>query len=342
MLQRSYDEALATLSSVKNLTELDLVRVEYLGKNGVFTNFAKEIVNLPIEERKNFGANLNEKKNKVQLLIEERKLSFEQQELLAKLADESVDISQPPRLRESGKIHPISRVIEEIIEIFEPMGFDVANGPDIDSDYYNFGALNFQDHHPARQMQDSFYIKEDKLLRTHTSNVQIRAMESGQPPFYLISPGRVYRCDWDQTHTPMFHQIEVICIDKNINFQHLKGSVISFLKQFFENEDLNIRFRPSYFPFVEPGAEVDIGCARTKNELKIGTGSDWLEILGCGMVHPNVLRNVGISSDEYRGFAIGMGVERLAMLKYGISDLRTFFESDIRWGKHYGFNAFEQ
>jgi phenylalanyl-tRNA synthetase alpha chain len=230
-------------------------------------------------------------------------------------------------------------VIEEITAIFAELGFSVAEGPDIEDDEHNFTALNIPETHPARQMHDTFYLSGGQVLRTHTSPVQIRTMRAGKPPFRCIAPGSTYRCDSDQTHTPMFHQVEGFVIDKNIHMGHLKGCLIAFLKAFFELDDVPVRFRPSFFPFTEPSAEVDIGCKRGKTELVIGAGDDWLEVLGCGMVHPNVLRNCGIDPDEWQGFAFGMGVERLAMLKYGIPDLRTFFDADIRWLQHYGFAA---
>ena len=264
-------------------------------------------------------------------------------ELNARLASEKIDVTLPARPSVQGKIHPVTQVIEEITAIFADMGFAVAEGPDIETDDYNFDKLNIPESHPARRMHDTFYLQGNgdgkALLRTHTSPVQIRTMQGGKPPFRFIAPGSTYRCDSDLTHTPMFHQIEGFVIDKGINMGHLKGCLIEFLKAFFELDEVPVRFRPSFFPFTEPSAEVDIGCKRSRDELKIGAGDDWLEVLGCGMVHPNVLKNCNLDPNEWQGFAFGMGVERLAMLKYGIPDLRTFFDSDTRWLSHYGFDA---
>jgi phenylalanyl-tRNA synthetase alpha chain len=258
-----------------------------------------------------------------------------------RLAKESIDVSLSPRPQNEGRVHPTSQTIDEIITIFASMGFSVAKGPDIEDEYYNFEALNLPASHPARDMQATFFLpskgKHKTVLRTQTSPVQIRTMLSQKPPIRIIAPGRTYRCDYDQTHTPMFHQVEGLVIDEASHMGHLKGCVMDFLRAFFGIDDLPVRFRPSYFPFTEPSAEVDIGCSHKCGELKLGNHGDWLEILGAGMVHPNVLRNGGIDPDKYQGFAFGMGIERLAMLKYGIPDLRTFFDADLRWLKHYGF-----
>ncbi len=330
-----------------SLQALEEIRVKYLGKSGIITSQMKNIATLPAEEKKAFGAEVNNAKDLVTAAIDAKKAELEEVELSARLANESVDITLPIRPAQKGSIHPISKVTEEVTAILSAMGFAVETGPEIEDDFHNFGALNIPDNHPARQMQDTFYLEgisgeKPLLLRTHTSSVQIRTMEKtmqngGKPPFKFIAPGRVYRSDMDMTHTPMFHQIEGLYIDKNVNMGHLKGVLHEFLKAFFEVDAVPIRFRPSFFPFTEPSAEVDIGCARSREGVKIGEGSDWLEILGCGMVHPNVLKNVGINPDEYQGFAFGIGLERLAMLKYGAPDLRDFFDCDARWLKHYGF-----
>jgi phenylalanyl-tRNA synthetase alpha chain len=326
------------------------VRVALLGKKGAITEALKTLGQATPEERKTLGAELNTLKQELTEAIETKKASLVSAEMNARLATETIDVTLPAQPIPQGRIHPVTQVIEEITAIFADLGFAVAEGPDIEDDEHNFDALNIPLSHPARQMHDTFYLPEGKLLRTHTSPVQIRTMRTGKPPFRFIAPGNTYRCDSDITHTPMFHQVEGFVIDKNIHMGHLKGCIIEFLKTFFELEQVPVRFRPSFFPFTEPSAEVDIGCKRSKDELKIGEGSDqgfaqegyagqsWLEVMGCGMVHPNVLKNCGIDPNEWQGFAFGMGVERLAMLKYGIPDLRTFFESDVRWLKHYGFD----
>lgn len=330
-----------------SLSALEEIRVKYLGKSGHVTSQMKNIATLPVEEKKSFGAEVNKIKDAVAAAIEAKKSELEQAELSAKLANETIDITLPIRPQRKGSIHPISKVIQEVTSILGGMGFAVEEGPEIEDDFHNFGALNIPDNHPARQMQDTFYLEGESggkplLLRTHTSSVQIRTMQKamqngGKPPFKFIAPGRVYRSDMDMTHTPMFHQIEGLYIDKDVNMGHLKGVLHEFLKAFFEVESVPMRFRPSFFPFTEPSAEVDIGCSRSRDGVKIGEGNDWLEILGCGMVHPNVLKNVGINPDEYQGFAFGVGLERLAMLKYGAPDLRDFFDCDARWLRHYGF-----
>jgi len=264
-----------------------------------------------------------------------------------RLARERTDVTLPARERPQGRIHPVSQVTEEIVAIFADMGFTVAEGPDVEDDWHNFEALNIPPEHPARQMQDTFYLEsrdaqgQPLVLRTHTSPVQIRTMRAGKPPFRIIAPGRVYRRDYDMTHTPMFHQVEGLLIDRRTHMGHLKGCLTDFVRAFFERDDIPVRFRPSYFPFTEPSAEMDIGCRRSKDELVVGEGSDWLEILGCGMVHPKVLEAVGLDPEIWQGFAFGMGIDRVAMLKYGIPDLRTFFEGDLRWLEHYGFLPLE-
>ena len=343
-LKEIEQNAIDAVASADSITELEQVRVEQLGKKGIISAQLQMLGKLPPEERKEFGQSVNQVKVAVSEAIEIKKFELEALELDKKLATEKVDVTLPVRPESKGRVHPISQVIDECVAIFASMGFNVEEGPEIEDDFHNFTALNIPENHPARQMQDTFYMPanengEKLVLRTHTSSVQIRHMENGKPPFKFIAPGRVYRSDYDITHTPMFHQIEGLYIDKDVNMGHLKGCLHNFLKAFFELDDVPLRFRPSFFPFTEPSAEVDIGCSRKNGELKIGAGDDWLEILGCGMVHPNVLRNVGIDPEEYQGFAFGLGIERLAMLKYGAPDLRNFFDSDIKWLEHYGFGA---
>ena len=338
-------ELTAEIIAAADMKALEELRVAILGKKGRITEMMKGLGAMPAEERKEAGKTLNILKSKVEEALESRKQVLEVQELNAKLADEKIDVTLPVRPENQGRIHPVSKIFEEVTAIFGEMGFSVAEGPDIEDQFHNFNALNMPANHPARQMQDTFYIpnpdSEDKddsfVVRTHTSPVQIRTMEKQQPPIRIIAPGRTYRSDYDATHTPMFHQVEGLVIGKDITMAHLKGCLYDFVKAFFELDDIPVRYRPSFFPFTEPSAEMDIGCLKSKNELKIGAGTDWLEILGCGMVHPNVLRAGGIDPDVYQGFAFGVGLDRLAMLKYGIPDLRTFFESDIRWLRHYGF-----
>ena len=302
----------------------------------------KELASLSGDERKQHAEKLNKIKDSVLEIIASKTEELNSKELEKKLNSETLDITLSTS-KSYGTIHPISQVIEEVITIFGDLDFFVAEGPEVETDYNNFTALNTSEHHPARQMHDTFYVETEtdgmpNVLRTHTSPVQIRSMLKQKPPIRLIAPGKTFRCDNDQTHSPMFHQVEGLVIDQESNMSHLKGCLEIFLKTFFETDKLNMRFRPSHFPFTEPSAEVDIGYTKKGNQLIIGEGEDWLEILGCGMVHPNVLENVNINSNEYQGYAFGMGIERLAMLKYGISDLRTFFDSDLRWNKHYGFS----
>lgn len=326
---------------------LDDVRVAALGKKGKITELLKTLGAMPMEQRIEFGKKINVVKAELEAEIAEKKQALETQLLNEKLKKEVIDVTLPCRPEVQGRIHPVSKVYEEIVAIFAQMGFEVAEGPDIEDQFHNFNALNTPPNHPARQMQDTFYINNDitkefdmdnaYVVRTQTSSVQIRTMEKKQPPIKIIAPGRTYRSDYDATHTPMFHQVEGLVIDKTTTMADLKGCLYDFMKAFFEVDELPVRFRPSYFPFTEPSAEMDIGCLKTKTELKIGAGTDWLEVLGCGMVHPNVLRASGIDPEEYQGFAFGVGYDRLAMLKYGIPDLRTFFESDVRWIKNYGF-----
>ena len=335
------------VEAAADLDALEALRVAALGRKGEITERMKGLGKAAPEERKALGQALNALKDEVAALIESRTAGLGDAALEARLRKETVDVTLPPRPEASGRIHPISQTIDEIVAIFGEMGFAVAEGPDIEDDFHNFTALNIPPEHPARQMHDTFYVEERDsdghrlVLRTHTSPVQIRAMEGAEPPFRLIVPGRTYRSDSDMTHTPMFHQVEGLVIDEAIHMGHLKGCLIDFCRAYFEVPDVPVRFRPSYFPFTEPSAEVDIGCSRAGGELRIGAGDDWLEILGCGMVHPRVLENCGVDSTRYQGFAFGMGIERIAMLKYGIPDLRTFFEADIRWLRHYGFVPLE-
>lgn len=339
-------QGIAAIQAATSLEALEALRIEYLGKKGLVTEQMQTLRNLPEAERKSFGARVNQVKEALNAALDEKKATLETAALSQKLASEAVDVTLPVRFQAKGAVHPISQVIDEVVAILGSMGFSVAEGPEIEDDFHNFTALNMPENHPAREMQDTFFLPPGAdgkvhVLRTHTSSVQIRTMEAGKPPFRIIAPGRVYRSDYDITHTPMFHQIEGLYIDKGVHMGHLKGCLMTFLKRFFEVDELPMRFRPSFFPFTEPSAEVDIGCQRDKGELRIGAGHSWLEILGCGMVHGNVLRNVGVNPEEYQGFAFGIGIERLAMLKYGIPDLRTFFEADWRWLRHYGFAALD-
>ena len=333
----------ASVAAASTGAALDEIRVSALGKKGRITDMMKTLGTLPPEERKAMGASLNALKDEIAAAIDARQKVLGASAMQERLASESVDVSLSPRPQNEGRVHPTAQTIDEIVTIFASMGFSVAKGPDIETEYYNFEALNIPSSHPARDMQATFFLpspadcKCKTVLRTQTSPVQIRTMLKQKPPIRIIAPGRTYRCDYDQTHTPMFHQVEGLVIDEATHMGHLKGCVMDFLRAFFGIDDLPVRFRPSYFPFTEPSAEVDIGCSRKGGELKLGNHGDWLEILGSGMVHPNVLKNCGIDPEKYQGFAFGMGIERLAMLKYGIPDLRTFFDADLRWLKHYGF-----
>lgn len=333
-------ELTTAINNADTLMALDVVRVNALGKNGQLTALMKTLGNLNPETRKTAGQALNIFKNEMTILLEEKKRTLEKREMEARLSAESIDVTLPVRPQNgTGRIHPVTQVTEEMLTIFARMGFDLAEGPDIEDDYHNFEALNIPPSHPARQMQATFFLENhiDKLLRTQTSGVQIRTMEKKQPPIKIVAPGRTYRRDYDMTHTPMFHQIEGLVIDKKTTLAHLKGTLIEFMKLFFETDDVALRFRPSYFPFTEPSFEADVGCSRENGEFKIKSGAGWCELLGCGMVHPNVLRAGGLDPDEYQGFAFGCGIDRFAMLKYGIPDLRSFFDADMRWIRHYGF-----
>jgi len=336
------NQAEQDITAAKTLPDINDLRVKYLGKSGLITSKLKTLGALPVEERKTAGQEINKIKEAVAKLVNDKINQLEQAEITKKLATETLDITLPIRPTPKGSIHPITQVIDEVTSILGGLGFNFVDGPNLEDDFHNFTALNIPATHPARQMHDTFYVDvdgEEKVLRTHTSPVQIRTMKAGKPPFKIISAGRTYRSDSDITHTPMFHQVEGLYIDKNIHMGHLKYVLQQFIEQFFGIKDVPMRFRPSYFPFTEPSAEVDIGCSRNKGDLKIGAGNSWLEVLGCGMVNQNVLKNVGIDPDEYQGFAFGMGIERLAMLKYNIADLRTFFTADARWLEHYGFNS---
>jgi len=345
-LQTLETEISAAIEACENLDLLDDIRVKELGKKGRVSLLMRGLGQMTPEERQSFGPKLNGLKTSLNDAITARKQTLENIELDKRLQSERVDISLPTMPGGNGSIHPITQVIDEVTEIFTELGFSVAEGPEIEEDFYNFTALNIPPEHPARQMHDTFYLPEDedgkrKVLRTHTSPVQIRTMMSGPPPYRIIAPGRTYRCDSDATHTPMFHQVEALVIDKDIHMGHLKWCIEEFCRQYFELDDVKIRFRPSYFPFTEPSAEVDIGCAFKDGEILIGEGDDWLEIMGCGMVNPRVLENVNLDPNEVQGFAFGMGLDRIAMLKYGIPDLRDFFAADLRWLKHYGFAALD-
>ncbi len=339
-------ELIEAVADAANPSGLESVRISALGKKGRITGLMKGLGAMDPDSRREAGARLNALKDEIAAAIEARKIDLADAVLDARLVDEKIDITLPVRPEAQGRIHPISQTIDEVVAIFGEMGFDVAEGPDIETDWYNFTALNIPPDHPARQEHDTFYVpgqgqNERMVLRTHTSPVQIRTMLEHKPPLRIIVPGRTYRCDYDATHSPMFHQVEGLVVDETTHMGHLKGCLIEFCRAFFGVQDLPVRFRPSYFPFTEPSSEVDIGCTRAGGEFRIGHGDDWLEILGSGMVNPKVLENCGIDSTRYQGFAFGMGLERIAMLKYGIPDLRTFFESDLRWLRHYGFAALD-
>ena len=324
-----------------DLKTLDLVRVTYVGKKGEFTNSLKKLGALPPDERPAAGESINKAKSSFMRAVSLRRTELEEFELEESLKKDAVDVSLEGYKPSKGGRHPISIVRNQIEKIFGDAGFDIRTGPEIEDDFHNFTALNIPENHPARAMHDTFYLENGNLLRTHTSPVQIRTMLNGKPPFKIIAPGRTYRHDSDQTHSPMFHQLEGLHIDKNINMDHLKGCLYYFVKKFFEVEKVKRRFRPSHFPFTEPSAEVDIGYKIQDGKIKIGEGDKWLEILGCGMVHPNVLKNAKVNTKIYQGYAFGVGIDRLAMLKYGINDLRAFFESDIRWLEFYGFDPLD-
>ncbi len=323
-LQQILDQALQQFAVINDEAELEQVKAKYLGKDGSLTGLLKGLGKLTAEERPAAGARINQVKQAIEAALQQRRDALQQSKLAQKLAAESLDVTLPGRGASTGGLHPITLTLQRIEQLFHSLGFAVSSGPEIENDFYNFTALNIPDNHPARAMHDTFYIDPEHVLRTHTSPVQVRYMENNQPPLKIISPGRVYRVDSDATHSPMFHQVEGLWVDEDISFANLKGVVQDFLQRFFEQDDLQVRFRPSFFPFTEPSAEMDMSWK-----------GGWLEIGGCGMVHPNVLKNVNIDSEKYLGFAFGLGVERLAMLRYGVNDLRLFFESDMRFLKQF-------
>ena len=353
--------AAAELSQIASLQSLDALRVQYLGKAGSITGLLKQLGTMPVESRKEFGAAVNVLRDELTAAVADKQKTLDAAALAAKLAGEVVDITLPVTPSATGTIHPITQTMDEMIAIFAGMGFTLVTGPEIEDDFHNFTALNFPDNHPARSMHDTFFLEPEndgevpprssseavahqKLLRTHTSTVQVRTMLKEKPPLKIIVPGRVYRSEMDATHTAMFHQVEGLIIDKvgAIHMGHLKGCLNDFIRAFFNIDDLATRFRPSFFPFTEPSAEMDISYAKRDGKLILGEQEKWMEVLGCGMVHPNVLKACGLDPNEYQGFAFGLGLERFAMLKYGIPDLRDMFDSDLRWLKHYGFSVLEQ
>ena len=342
-LKKIKEEFVFKLSQKLNLSEINEIKSNLFGKNGLISSQFKKLGSLAEAERKKFATDLNVIKDELQDLIDFKIKEIQNAEINEKLENEKIDVTLPERTFTRGKIHPVSQTIDEISSIFSEVGFSVEEGPDVENEYNNFTALNTPDNHPARDMHDTFYLDEEKetLLRTHTSPVQIRTMLKDKPPFKIIAPGRTYRSDSDQTHAPMFHQVEGLCIDKDINMGHLKGCLNYFIKEFFEIKKIKMRFRPSHFPFTEPSAEVDIGYEVRDGKIIIGEGDKWLEILGCGMVHPNVLKNVKIDPKKFQGYAFGIGIDRLAMLKYGINDLRSFFDCDYRWLNHFGFDPLD-
>lgn len=325
-------EALVAIEAASDIAALEELRVSYLGKKGALTGLLKNLGQLSAEERPKAGAEINAVKQQLNEQLNARKASLQGAALAAQLAGEAIDVTLPGRRAETGSLHPITRTIQRMETFFSSMGFEVVEGPEIEDDYHNFEALNIPAHHPARAMHDTFYVDDTHVLRTHTSGVQVRTMEAQQPPIRVICPGRVYRCDSDLTHSPMFHQVEGLLIDETSNFGHLKGLLEDFLHAFFERDDLSVRLRPSYFPFTEPSAEVDIQCVKCSGAgCRVCSHTGWIEVLGCGMVNPKVLEMSGIDPDKYRGFAFGMGVERLSMLRYGIGDLRLNFDNDLRF-----------
>lgn len=335
-LNQLVEAADKAITEAADLKSLDDIRVTYLGKKGSITERMKSLGKLPKEEKPAAGQAINVAKQAVQKSLETRKESLNNAELEAKLASETIDVTLPGRGQQAGGLHPVTRTMERIEELFSQMGFEVATGPEIEDEFHNFEALNIPETHPARAMHDTFYFPDGRLLRTHTSPVQVRTMQDKAPPLRVIAPGRVYRCDSDITHTPMFHQVEGLMVDENVSFTDLKAILIDFLQKFFEQDDLSVRFRPSYFPFTEPSAEADIECVMCGGEgCRVCSHTGWLEVLGCGMVHPNVFKSVDIDNEKYIGFAFGMGVERLAMLRYGVNDLRLFFENDLRFLKQF-------
>lgn len=331
-IEQLLDEACNALSKCDSIAALEDIRVHYLGRKGLFTEQLQSLGKLPAQERPGAGQVINQAKREFQSKLEARSEELQQAEIQARLKAETIDVTLPGRGLPPGGLHPVTITTRRIIKLFEGVGFEVAEGPEIEDDFHNFEALNIPPQHPARAMHDTFYFDAHHLLRTHTSPVQIRTMESSEPPLRVIAPGRVYRCDSDLTHTPMFHQVEGLFIDRNVSFADLKGTLVDFMRHFFENDVLELRFRPSYFPFTEPSAEVDIQCVICGGEgCRVCSYTGWLEVLGCGMVHPNVLKQVNIDSERWTGYAFGLGVERLTMLRYGVNDLRLFFENDLRF-----------
>ncbi|MDP8994701.1 MAG: phenylalanine--tRNA ligase subunit alpha [Pseudomonadota bacterium] len=351
-LDQMSGELIARIESAPDLAALELERVALLGKQGAITQLLKSLGAMTPEQRQVEGPRIHGLRERATEAIAERKAALEAAELERRLATETVDVTLPVSTGPKGSVHPVSQVMDELAEIFADLGFSVATGPEIEDDWHNFTALNIPESHPARAMHDTFYFpdrlsreeggeKRRMLLRTHTSPVQIRTMQSQEPPIYVIAPGRTYRSDSDATHTPMFHQVEGLVIDRGIHLGHLKWTLETFLKAFFERDDIVLRLRPSYFPFTEPSAEVDVGYTLVSGRRVLGGSEGWMELLGSGMVHPRVLRHCGLDPDEWQGFAFGVGIDRLAMLKYGMDDLRAFFDGDIRWLRHYGFAALD-
>lgn len=329
-------EAQAAFAGIDNPAELEQAKARYLGKSGVLTEQLKQLGKMPPEERREAGARINQAKDLLEQALKDRREAIQERLLQAQLAQEALDVTLPGRGLGMGGLHPVTRTLQRIEALFRSIGFSVAEGPEIESDFYNFTALNIPENHPARAMHDTFYVDDQHVLRTHTSPVQVHYMQNHQPPLKIIAPGRVYRCDSDVTHTPMFHQVEGLWVDEQVNFAELKGVLADFMQRFFERDDLKVRFRPSFFPFTEPSAEMDIGCVMCGGAgCRVCSHTGWLEVLGCGMVHPNVLGHVNVDSEKYLGFAFGLGVERLAMLRYGVNDLRLFFESDLRFLKQF-------
>jgi len=335
-LQSILDEALSALSSIDNAALLEDAKARYLGKAGLLTERLKALGKLPADQRPTAGAEINRVKVAVEAALQNQRDTLAQRQLSQQLASQSLDVSLPGRGLSPGGLHPVTRTLERIQQLFHSLGFDVADGPEIETDAYNFTALNIPENHPARAMHDTFYLDPRHVLRTHTSPMQVRYLESRKPPVKVIVPGRVYRCDSDMTHTPMFHQVEGLWVDETVTFSGLKGILTDFMRRFFEQKDLKARFRPSFFPFTEPSAEMDIGCVICQGEgCRVCSHTGWLEVLGAGMVHPNVLNPLGIDSERYIGFAFGLGVERLAMLRYGVNDLRLFFDNDLRFTRQF-------
>jgi len=325
-------EAQAAFAGIDHPAELEQAKARYLGKSGALTEQLKQLGKMPPEERREAGARINQAKDLLEQALKDRRVAIQERLLQAQQAQEALDVTLPGRGLRVGGLHPVTRTLQRIEALFRSIGFSVAEGPEIESDFYNFTALNIPENHPARAMHDTFYVDDQHVLRTHTSPVQVHYMQNHQPPLKIIAPGRVYRCDSDVTHTPMFHQVEGLWVDEQVSFAELKGVLADFMQRFFERDDLKVRFRPSFFPFTEPSAEMDIGCVMCGGAgCRVCSHTGWLEVLGCGMVHPNVLGHVNVDSEKYLGFAFGLGVERLAMLRYGVNDLRLFFESDLRF-----------